>query len=133
MFTICVVIDSTAFRWLSSSRPSSPSALRSSASRISSARARSDAIAGHDVERRLPLVELLRLRVDDRLGALGLAAPARERLGDDRLEIVDVEEIAAVELVDRRVEVARDGEVDQQQPAAAPLPPARATVSASST
>ena len=31
----------------------------------------------------MPLVELLRLRRDDRLGPLGLAAAARERLGDD--------------------------------------------------
>src|SRR6266536_2005254 len=46
LFTIWAVIDSTARRWLSSSRPSSPSAFRSSASRISSARARSEAIAG---------------------------------------------------------------------------------------
>ncbi len=60
-------------------------------------------------------------RVDDRLRALGLAAPAGERLGDDRLEVVDVEEIAVFELVDRRVEVARHGEVDQQQPASAAL------------
>ena len=40
-------------------------------------------------------------------GSLGLAAAARKRLGDDRLEIVDVVEEAAVELVDRRVEGAR--------------------------
>ena len=43
MFTICAVTDSTARRWLSSSLPSMPSAFASSCSRISSARARSEA------------------------------------------------------------------------------------------
>ena len=74
----------------------------------------------HDVERRLPLAEPLRLLGDDRLGALRLAPAAGERLGDDGLEVVDVVEVAAVELVDGGVEVARDGEVDQEErPAAA--------------
>ena len=44
LFTIWAVTASTARRWLSSSRPSRASAFWSSASRISSARARSDAI-----------------------------------------------------------------------------------------
>src|SRR5439155_8870837 len=68
----------------------------------------------HDVERRQPLVELLGLRGDDRLRAYGLAAAAHERLGDDRLEIVDVVEVAAVEVVNRRIEVARHREVDEE-------------------
>ena len=54
---------------------------------------------GHDVERGLPLAEALGLLGDDRLGPLRLAPPAGEALGDDRLEVVDVVEVAAVELV----------------------------------
>ena len=78
-----------------------PFTLASSAERISSARARSEAIAGHDVERRAPGPEPLRLLGDELLGALGLGAAARERLGDDGLEVVDVVEEAAVEPCDR--------------------------------
>src|SRR5438270_10278008 len=75
---------------------------------------------GNDLERRLPLVELLRLRGDDRLGPLGFAAPARERLRDDRLEVVDVVQVALVQIVDGRIEIAWHGQVDEQQlPAAA--------------
>ena len=69
----------------------------------------------HDVAGRLPLAEALGLRGDDRLRPGGLAAAAGEPGGDDRLEVVDVVEEAVVELVDRRVEVARNGEVDQEQ------------------
>ena len=65
-------------------------------------------------------MELLRLGRDDRLGPLGLAAPSAERLGHDRLEVVDVVEVAAVELVDRRIEVAGYGEVDEQQRPSSP-------------
>ena len=113
------MIDSTARRWVSSSRPSTPSALRSSASRISSACARSDAIAGTTSSDACHSWNFSASVGDDRLGALRLAAAAGKRLGHDRLEIVDVVEVAAVELVDRRVEIARDGEVDEEQ-----LPPA---------
>ena len=55
----------------------------------------------HDVERGAPLPEALRLLDDEPLGDLGLGAAAGERLGDDRLEVVDVVEVAAVELVRR--------------------------------
>ena len=49
-------------------------------------------------------MEPLRLRRDDRLGALGFPAPERQRLDDDLLEVVDVVEIAPVELPDRGVD-----------------------------
>src|SRR3712207_7370623 len=52
---------------------------------------------------------------DDRLGPLRLAAPARERVRDDGLEVVDVVQVAVLELVDRRVEVARHREVDEEE------------------
>src|SRR5207248_7275506 len=75
----------------------------------------------HDVERRLPCSEPLRLLGDDRLRALGLAPPAGERLGHDGLEIVDVVEVAALELADRRIEVARHRQIDEEErPAATP-------------
>src|SRR6266511_3640298 len=51
----------------------------------------------------------------DRLAALGLAPAAGQRLGHDRLEIVDVVEVAAVELVDPRVEIARNREIDEEE------------------
>src|SRR5262249_59409688 len=35
--------------------------------------------------------------------------------GNDALEIVDVVQVAAVELVDRGIEVARHGDVDEEQ------------------
>ena len=68
-----------------------------------------------DLARRLPVAEALGLLGDDRLRARRLPAAAREARRDNRLEVVDVVEEAPVELVDRRVEVARDGEVDQEQ------------------
>src|SRR5439155_6783301 len=71
-----------------------------------------------DVERRLPGTKPIRLLGDDRLRSLGLAAAVGKRLDDDSLEVVDVVEITAVELVDRRVEVARHRKVDQEQRAA---------------
>src|SRR5206468_11880572 len=41
---------------------------------------------------------------------------------DDPLEVVDVVEVTAVELPNRGVEVARDAEVDEQEPASLPAP-----------
>ena len=74
----------------------------------------------HDVERGAPLAEALGLLDDEPLGDLGLGAAAVERLGDDRLEVVDVVEVAAVELVHGRIDVARDRDVDEEErPAAA--------------
>ena len=75
---------------------------------------------GDDVERGVPFVEPLRLCRDDRLGALGLPPSQRQRLDDDLFEVVDVVEVAPVELADRGVEVARNCEVDEQEPAPAP-------------
>ena len=76
--TICEVTDSTSFRSLSGRRPSRPSALANSLLRISSARARSEAIAGTTVERGLPLPEALGLGRDELLGADRLDTTARE-------------------------------------------------------
>src|SRR5438067_45010 len=58
-----------------------------------------------------------------RPGARSSAAPAGEPGGDDRLEVVDVVQVTALELVDRGIEVARDSEVDQEQ--RPPLAPAQ--------
>ena len=73
----------------------------------------------HDVERGLPLAEALGLEGDEPLRVLGLDPAAGKRLGDDRLEVVDVVEEAAVELVHGRVDVARDGDVDEEERVAA--------------
>src|SRR5207302_7162985 len=51
----------------------------------------------------------------DRLCTLGFASTPCKRLGDDGLHVVDVVEVTALELVDRRVEIARNCEVDQEQ------------------
>ena len=74
----------------------------------------------HDLERGPPLAEPLGLLDDEPLGDLGLGAAAGERLGDDSLEVVDVVEEAAVELVHGRVDVTRDGDVDEEERAAPP-------------
>ena len=70
---------------------------------------------GHDVERCLPVPEPRSLGSDDRLRPLGLAAAAGEALRDDRLQVVDVVEEAPLELGDGRFDVARNGQVDQEQ------------------
>ena len=81
----------------------------------------------HDVERCLPLPEPRRLGRDDRLRSLGLPAATGEALGDDRLQVVDVVEEAALELGDGRLDVARNGEVDQEQRRAPPAAEPRST------
>src|SRR5262249_37444709 len=68
-----------------------------------------------DVARRLPGPEPLGLVEDDLLGPSGLAPPTGEALRHDALEVVDVVEVAAVELVDGGIEVARNRDVDQEQ------------------
>jgi glutamyl-tRNA reductase len=68
-----------------------------------------------DVERRRPRAKPIRLLGDDLLGPLRLGAPAVQRLGHDRLEIVDVVEKAAGQARDRGVEVARDCDVDEEE------------------
>ena len=80
-----------------------------------------------DVERRLPLAEAVGLVGDEPLSPRRLGPAAGDRLGDDGLEVVDVVEEAAVEVVDRRVEVARHGQVDA---AAADVPSAPASAAA---
>src|SRR5438874_9619710 len=74
----------------------------------------------HDLEGRMPLVELLRLGRDDRLGTFGLPPAEGQGLDDDLLEVADVEEVAAVELAYRGVEITRNREIDQQEPPPAP-------------
>ena len=115
LLTICVVSDSTTERCSSLSRPRRASARASSPWRISSAWARSDAIAGTTSSEALPVEEGIRLAGDDALGACGLLTAACERLRYDGLEVVHVVEVAALEVVDRRVEVARHGEVDEEE------------------
>src|SRR4029077_12165796 len=68
-----------------------------------------------DVARRLPGPESLRLLEHDLLGTAGLAPPPREALRHDALQVVDVVQVAAVELVDRRIEVTRNRDVDEEQ------------------
>ena len=115
LFTICVVSDSTVRRSLSERPSSRPSAFASSPERMLSARSRSDAIAGTTSQRRLPVSEAARLVRDDRLGPLRLAPPPAQALADDCLEIVDVVQVAVVEIGHGGVDVARDGEVDHEQ------------------
>ena len=124
LLRICAVTDSTVRRSLSDRAPGGSAPSRARRADLLGARAqRRD--RRHDVERRLPGAEAVGLLGDDRLGALGLAPPAGEGLGDDRLEIVDVVEVAAVELVHGRVDVARDGEVDEEQRPALAAPARR--------
>src|SRR5436309_8699899 len=70
---------------------------------------------GDDVPRGLPLAEASGLLRDDRLRARCLATPRVETLRHNRLEVVDVVEIAPLQLVDLRIEVARHRDVDQEQ------------------
>jgi hypothetical protein len=93
---IFAVTDSSRSRSVDETCPLTRS---SSPSRISSASA--------------PLVEPLDLRLDQALGPGGLGAADGDGLRDDGLEVVDVGEVAAVELPDRRVDVARHGQVEK--------------------
>ena len=64
------------------------------------------------------LEERLRFLIDDRLGRLDvLETIARRRLAD-AFQIVDVEQAGAVAVVDARIEVARHGDVENDQRAA---------------
>src|SRR6266508_2860245 len=71
-----------------------------------------------NLERGLPGPEPLGLVRDDRLGARSLAPPAAEALADDRLEVVDVVQVAAVDSGHGGIDVTRNGEVDDEQRAA---------------
>src|SRR5512133_1223927 len=53
-----------------------------------------------DVQARLPVAEAPRLLLDDRLGPLRLAAPSAQALAHDGLEVVDVVQVAVLELGD---------------------------------
>ena len=68
-----------------------------------------------DVERRLPVAEPPGLVRDDRLGARRFPPAPAEALADDRLKVVDVVEVAVLEVADRGLDVARNGEVDDEQ------------------
>src|SRR5438105_3253814 len=63
----------------------------------------------------LPVPETRRLLRHDRLRPGRFAPPGLEALGDDRLEVVDVVEVAALELVDGGVEIPGDRDVDQEE------------------
>src|SRR5687768_17402486 len=75
----------------------------------------------HDVERELPRAEAVGFLGHDRLGPHGLLAPPGDTLGHDPLEVVDVVEVAALELVDGGIEVARNSDVDKEDRATATL------------
>src|ERR671910_1377629 len=75
---------------------------------------------GHDVPRCQPLAKTLGLGGGDRLGLGELRLAAWGGLVNDRLEIVDVVQVTTRQLVDRWIEVSRDGEIDQQQRSALP-------------
>ena len=73
-----------------------------------------DGLAGVQV-----LAVLLDFGGDDVLGGGGLAAAVGEVRGGDLLEIVDVVDEAAFDLVHLRVDVAGDGDVDEEHGAVA--------------
>ena len=111
LFRICAVTDSSVRRSSSVTRPQ----LRELgvADLLGARPQRGD--RGHDVERRAPGAEALGFFRDELLRAFGLCAAPGERLRDDRLEVVDVVEKTAVEPADRRVEVARHRDVDEEE------------------
>src|SRR5690606_31288495 len=74
---------------------------------------------GLHVEPLGPELEAPRLVEHDGLGALGLLAAALHRFGDDVGQVVDVVEVDVVEAVDRGLDVAGDGDVDEEE---APAP-----------
>ena len=80
----------------------------------------------HRAARPLPGVNALDLLVDDRFGARDLGAAPREVLADDRLQVVDVVEEHLLDFADRRLDVARHRDVDEEQRPrrGAPAPPA---------
>ncbi len=88
------------------------------ADRLGAGTKRSD--CRHDLERGTPRPEALGLLDDETLGDLGLGPPPRKRLVDDRLEVVDVVEEAARQVVHGGVDIARNGDIDEEErPAAA--------------
>ena len=73
-----------------------------------------------DLARLQPLREARHFLVDDGFGARQLAAAAGEVLADDRLQIVHVVEEHLAEIGDRRLDVARQRDVDDEE---RPMPP----------
>ena len=69
---------------------------------------------GHVLSRE-PAVEARQLGAQDALGPARLGLPARDVSLDERLEVVHVVEADAGDLAARRVDVARDREIDQEQ------------------
>src|SRR6185369_3709600 len=67
-----------------------------------------------DVERELPGAETLGLLGDDRFGAHGLLAPARDAFLDHPLEVVDVVEVRALAPFHGGIDVAPDGDVNEE-------------------
>ena len=67
-----------------------------------------------DLEALEPAPEALHLLLDDRLPAHRLALALVDVTGDGDREVVEVVEVDVVEVVDRGIEVARHGEVDEE-------------------
>ena len=111
MFTICEVSVSTVLRSRGESSARRGSARASSSERIVSARSRSSRIALGRATGTAPLGEARRLLGHDLLRLAHVLLAADEAVA----EIVDVEERAALELADRRVEIARDGDVHEHE------------------
>ena len=76
----------------------------------------------NDAARSQPRPEFLELLVDDGFGAGDLAGPAREVFADRRLQVVDVVQEDLLDFSGGRLDVARHGDVDDEQRAVAPRP-----------
>ena len=74
----------------------------------------------HDLARLQPRRKARDFLVDDRLGARELGAPPRQVLADDRLQIVHVVEEDLIQIADRGLDIARQGDVDDEE---RPVPP----------
>ena len=102
----------------SSSRSGSRASVRStSCRRIASARSRKARDHGHDVQGAPPVFEGGDLFLDDRLDRLDLALAAVHAARGHRFDVIDVEQVNALDLGDCRIDVSRHGDVDEQQPA----------------
>ena len=91
----------------------------SSAWRISSALRCRATIAGASVDGALTLMEALDFACDEGFGVAGLAVALFHVGGGYLLQVVDVVDEDAFELVHRRIDVARDGNVDEEHGAIA--------------
>ena len=69
----------------------------------------------HRAARSLPRRELQQLLGDDRLRVRDLPRSSRQVLLHDRLQIVHVVEEHLLDVADRRLDVARHGQVDDEQ------------------